>query len=151
MRKRWPAVVAGVVALCATAWFIAPATGASRTKCSFAEHLGFFNYQVAAGLKAQEEAVAVASGNIKDTVKKIESKEAMFKYPGPSASAAEMFTAKGKNVIVIQMEAFQSFPVHLSLNGQELTPVLNGLSKDGSISRGNSSRSAKAIPPMRNS
>lgn len=130
LRKRWPAVV-GVVALCATAWFIAKDRGITNEVLQ-AEHLGFFNYQVAAGLKAKEEAVAVASGNIKDTVKKIESKEAMFKYQDDPQAQPKLFgAAKGKNVIVIQMEAFQNFPVHLSLNGQELTPVLNGLSKDG--------------------
>lgn len=39
--------------------------------------------------------------------------------------------AKGKNVIVIQMEAFQNFPLHQSLDGQELTPVLNRLAGEG--------------------
>jgi phosphoglycerol transferase MdoB-like AlkP superfamily enzyme len=38
---------------------------------------------------------------------------------------------KGKNVIVIQMEAFQNFPLHQSLDGQELTPVLNRLAGEG--------------------
>ncbi|QGR00152.1 LTA synthase family protein [Paenibacillus psychroresistens] len=40
-------------------------------------------------------------------------------------------TQKGKNLIVIQLEAFQNFPINLSLNNTEVTPVLNNLAKDG--------------------
>ncbi|MFD2880461.1 LTA synthase family protein [Paenibacillus rhizoplanae] len=34
-------------------------------------------------------------------------------------------------MIVIQLEAFQNFPLHQSLDGQELTPVMNGLADEG--------------------
>lgn len=130
LRKRWPAIV-GVAALAATVLFIAKDRGIANEVLQ-AEHLGFFNYQVAAGLKANEEAAIAASGNIEHTVKKIESKEATFKYQDhPQAQPKFFGAAKGKNVIVIQMEAFQNFPIHLSLNDQELTPVLNGLAQDG--------------------
>jgi len=130
LRKRWPAIV-GVAALAATVLFIAKDRGIANEVLQ-AEHLGFVNYQVAAGLKANEEAAIAASGNIEDTVRKIESKEATFKYQDhPQAQPKFFGAAKGKNVIVIQMEAFQNFPIHLSLNDQELTPVLNGLAQDG--------------------
>ncbi|WP_236575485.1 MULTISPECIES: LTA synthase family protein [Paenibacillus] len=129
LRKRWPAVV-GVAALAATVFFIANDRGITNEVLQ-AEHLGFFNYQVAAGLKAKEEAAIVASGNIEETVQKIESKEASFTYQDhPEAQPKFFGAAKGKNVIVIQMEAFQNFPIHLSLDNQELTPVLNSLAKD---------------------
>jgi lipoteichoic acid synthase len=39
-------------------------------------------------------------------------------------------TQKGKNLIVVQLEAFQNFPINLSLNGTELTPTLNKLAKE---------------------
>ena len=39
--------------------------------------------------------------------------------------------AKGKNLIVIQMEAFQNFAINREYNGQELTPFLNSLINDG--------------------
>lgn len=35
--------------------------------------------------------------------------------------------AKGRNVIVIQMESFQNFLIHLKVDGQEVTPNLNRL------------------------
>lgn len=40
---------------------------------------------------------------------------------------------KNKNLIIIQMEAFQDFPIQLLYNGQEVTPVLNGLISEDSI------------------
>ncbi|WPS86052.1 LTA synthase family protein [Brevibacillus halotolerans] len=38
--------------------------------------------------------------------------------------------AKGKNVMVIQMEAFQNFLLHKKINGVEITPNLNALIKE---------------------
>ncbi|WP_105618706.1 sulfatase-like hydrolase/transferase [Vallitalea okinawensis] len=40
---------------------------------------------------------------------------------------------KNKNIIIIQMEAFQDFPIQLLYNGQEVTPVLNDLISEESI------------------
>lgn len=36
----------------------------------------------------------------------------------------------GKNLLVIQLESFENFPIGLTIEGQELTPNLNRLSKD---------------------
>lgn len=44
--------------------------------------------------------------------------------------AAQFGAAKGKNVLIIQMEAFQNFLIGRSVNGQELTPNLNRLIKE---------------------
>lgn len=38
---------------------------------------------------------------------------------------------EGKNVIVIHAESMQSFPMNLEFNGEEVTPVLNKLAKEG--------------------
>ncbi len=38
--------------------------------------------------------------------------------------------AKGKNVILIQLESFQNFLINLKLNGQEVTPNLNKLVRE---------------------
>lgn len=38
---------------------------------------------------------------------------------------------EGKNIIVIHAESIQTFAMKLSFNGQEVTPVLNRLSKEG--------------------
>lgn len=38
--------------------------------------------------------------------------------------------AEGKNIILIQMESFQNFLIGLTVNGQEVTPVMNRLARD---------------------
>ncbi|WP_373231530.1 LTA synthase family protein [Cohnella sp.] len=38
--------------------------------------------------------------------------------------------AKGRNVIVIQLESFQNFLIGLKIDGQEVTPVINQLAKE---------------------
>jgi lipoteichoic acid synthase len=38
--------------------------------------------------------------------------------------------AKGKNVIIIQLESFQNFLINLHIDGHEITPVMNSLVKD---------------------
>ncbi|CAM2861663.1 LTA synthase family protein [Paenibacillus sediminis] len=95
-----------------------------------AENLGFLNYQVAAAIKTTKEATALKNGNLKDTIQKINQLEGTYAYQDASSATktpAYFGAAKGKNLIIVQMEAFQNFPIHLSLAGQELTPVLNNL------------------------
>lgn len=41
--------------------------------------------------------------------------------------------AKGKNLIVVQLESFQNFVINYEYNGQEVTPNLNALIKDQSL------------------
>ncbi len=38
--------------------------------------------------------------------------------------------AKGRNLIIVQVEAFQGFVIENTINGQEITPFLNSLIKD---------------------
>lgn len=40
---------------------------------------------------------------------------------------------KGKNLIVVQLEAFQGFVLNTKVNGQEITPNLNKLAKDSKV------------------
>lgn len=41
--------------------------------------------------------------------------------------------AKGKNLVVIQMESYQNFVIGMKYNGQEVTPFLNSLIKDKTV------------------
>ncbi|MEK4060487.1 MULTISPECIES: LTA synthase family protein [Paenibacillus] len=98
-----------------------------------AESAGFLNYEVVAAIKAQEDNGLIGTGDIKDTIAKVTELQSSYPYsdkvPG---TVPDLFgSQKGKNVIVIQMEAFQNFPLHQSLDGQELTPVLNRLAGEG--------------------
>ncbi|WP_047014153.1 LTA synthase family protein [Paenibacillus sp. IHB B 3415] len=97
-----------------------------------AESAGFLNYEVVAAIKAQEDNGLIGTGDINETIAKVEALEAGYPYKDIPGGLPEYFgSQKGKNVIVIQMEAFQNFPLHQSLDGQELTPVLNGLAEEG--------------------
>jgi lipoteichoic acid synthase len=86
-----------------------------------------------AALKVSGDSGLIGTGDIKDTVASINKLEATYPYSdAPAGTALELFgSQQGRNVIVIQMEAFQNFPLHQSLNGQELTPVLNKLADEG--------------------
>ncbi|OKP83360.1 sulfatase [Paenibacillus helianthi] len=98
-----------------------------------AESAGFLNYEVFAAIKSQEDNGLIGTGDIHETIAKVDALEASYPYSSkPAGTVPDDFgSQKGKNVIVIQMEAFQNFPLHQSLNGQELTPVLNGLAGEG--------------------
>lgn len=95
-----------------------------------AESLGFLDFQVGSIIELSQEANAAKNESLKGTIKQINQLQLSYPYQTPSAKSikpAYFGAAKGKNLIIVQMEAFQSFPIHLSLNGQALTPVLNGL------------------------
>ena len=98
-----------------------------------AENVGFLNFQVDAALRNQEAERKIAEGNLKETIAKIKQLEQSYPYrTSGQAKKSEYFgAAKGKNLIIVQMESFQNFPIHQKLNGQEITPVLNGLAKEG--------------------
>lgn len=99
-----------------------------------AEKVGFLNYQVDAALRNQEEERKIAEGDLQGTIAKIEQLQSSYPYRDTTNTDKEpqyFGAAKGKNLIVVQMESFQNFPIHLSVDGQEVTPVLNGLAKEG--------------------
>ncbi|MCM3782729.1 LTA synthase family protein [Neobacillus mesonae] len=100
-----------------------------------ADELGFLNYQVAQAILASRESKAIAAGDIQETVKKIKELQSSYPYQDPSQGdeneQPEGFgIAKGKNVIIVQLESFQNFPVGQQVEGQEVTPVLNDLIED---------------------
>lgn len=103
-----------------------------------AEKIGLLNFQVDAALRNYEEEKMIAEGNLQETKSKISDLQSTYPYRvdsqvnGNGELEPQYFgAAKGKNLIVIQMESFQNFPIHLSVGGQEITPVLNGLIKEG--------------------
>jgi lipoteichoic acid synthase len=87
-----------------------------------ADQLGLLNYELNTFLLRNKYSFADLS----------ETTLAIAEAQSETVSSDNLFgTQKGKNVIVVQLEAFQNFPVNLSLNGTELTPTLNKLAKDG--------------------
>lgn len=99
-----------------------------------AESLGFLDYQVAAAIKANKEQNALKNGSMKETAASADAlKASYFDQAGdvvPAGMPNYFGLAKGKNVVVVQLEAFQNFAINLSLEGQAVTPVLNQLAKE---------------------
>ncbi|WP_145048361.1 LTA synthase family protein [Paenibacillus xylanexedens] len=100
-----------------------------------AENLGFLNYQVSSAILTSKENEAIANGNINETVAKINQLVSQYPYQdktsqGSPVKAKYFGEAKGSNLIVLQLESFQNFPIHASLGGQVLTPVLNELASE---------------------
>ncbi|SMF86075.1 Phosphoglycerol transferase MdoB [Paenibacillus uliginis N3/975] len=99
-----------------------------------AEHMGFMNYQVAAVVKSGQENRALAEGNLQDTIKEIKQLQESYPYreAKKEGQPSEYFgVGKGKNLIVVQMESLQNFPIHQSLDNQVLTPIMNQLADEG--------------------
>ncbi|CDN45000.1 LTA synthase family protein [Paenibacillus sp. P22] len=120
-----------VAGLAGSFWFIRDAE-ATQSELAQAESVGVFNYQVVSAIKIREENKEIASGDIGKTIQEIEELQASYPYrKDESAPLQEFGAAKGTNLVIIQMEAFQNFPIHLKLQGQELTPNLNKLANEG--------------------
>ncbi len=99
-----------------------------------AESLGFLDYQVAAAIKANQEQNAIKNGSVEETAASAEVLQSShFDQAGAAVAAGTpnyFGFARGKNVVVVQMEAFQNFAINLSVDGKEITPVLNQLAKE---------------------
>lgn len=102
-----------------------------------AERLGVLSYQVAFAINESKENSAIRNGSADETKATLEELEESF--GGEDEGVVEAGTpkffgaAKGKNVIVIQLESFQNLMIGLEVDGQEVTPVLNDLIENGSF------------------
>ncbi|MFF2481780.1 LTA synthase family protein [Paenibacillus sp. NPDC058071] len=94
-----------------------------------AESVGFLNYQAAAAWKAGSAAAALQLGSLEETTSEAMTLQASYPYRDSEGASREFGSAQGKNLIVVQLEAFQNFPLHLTVGGREVTPVLNKLAE----------------------
>jgi phosphoglycerol transferase MdoB-like AlkP superfamily enzyme len=99
---------------------------ASMNEFVKAEEMGILNYEAYALFSL---AAAPKEGEPAD--ERTLSQETVNELKGVTEPANPLFhgTMEGRNVIVIQMESLQNFLIGLELNGEEVTPVLNGLAK----------------------
>jgi lipoteichoic acid synthase len=99
---------------------------ASMNELKKAEEMGILNY----------EAYTLLSKTGKETVEPNEINQAAINnlkgITNSSTVKQYQGIAKGKNVIIIQLESFQNFLIGLTLDGQEVTPVMNRLAKENS-------------------
>ncbi|MDQ6419475.1 LTA synthase family protein [Paenibacillus sp. LHD-117] len=94
-----------------------------------AERLGVLNYQVATAINERKENEAIKNGDPDKTAEELAALvNGQYNEEATEAGTPKLFgAAKGKNVIVIQLESFQDIMVGLKVDGQEVTPVLNDL------------------------
>ncbi|WP_248630921.1 LTA synthase family protein, partial [Paenibacillus riograndensis] len=132
-RVQWIVILVSIIGGGALSAYSVHAARGVTNELVQAESAGFLNYEVFAAMKSQEDNGLIGTGDIRETIAKIDALEATYPYSGkPAGTMPDYFgSQQGKNVIVIQMEAFQNFPLHQSLDGQELTPVLNSLAGEG--------------------
>ncbi|MEF2966184.1 LTA synthase family protein [Paenibacillus sp. M1] len=97
---------------------------ASMNEIKQAENMGILNYETYAIFSGTKEEELVNSNEI--TQKKIDQLKGITAKADPEYFGA----AKGKNLIIIQLESFQNFLINLKIDGQEITPVMNSLVKD---------------------
>jgi len=109
---------------------------------ALAEEIGFVNYQVSALLKAGEasargretEAVVGSDNDGTENDNSLAAQLAELKraHGTDEIEPRQGFgLMKGKNLIMVQLEAVQNFPVGFTLDGLEITPVMNRLAESG--------------------
>ncbi|MFC5407406.1 LTA synthase family protein [Cohnella soli] len=87
-----------------------------------AENMGIINYEAYAIISSFNEKVEDSSDV---------TPEAIAKLKGVSEQASPLYWAKaqGRNLIVLQVEAMQNFLLNRTIDGQEITPVMNELAR----------------------
>ncbi|MGG1312742.1 MULTISPECIES: LTA synthase family protein [Cohnella] len=96
---------------------------ASMNERTKAEEMGILNYELYSILDQSEEEIVD---------KKEITQAAIDKLKGVQPVQHPSFwqAAKGKNLIIIQLESFQNFLIGLKIDGQEVTPNMNKLAKE---------------------
>lgn len=130
VRLRLPAALAIALAgagLTACVALNDPFLGAKWTgHTSVATRLGLVNYHLFdLGSYGSRLAARMApAGAVQQEV------QAWFSQHGSQESSPLFGAARGRNVIVLQLESFQAFTLGLSVEGQEITPNLNRLARE---------------------
>ncbi|MFD2333339.1 LTA synthase family protein [Cohnella sp. GCM10020058] len=129
---RWMAAIAFVACAGIVAGDVRQGLGIDN-ELAAADREGFLSYQVIAAIKADRESRQASAADLAQTVSEIEALQASFPYrksASSGAAPAHFGEAAGSNLIVLQLEAFQNFPLHLKVDGREVTPVLNRLADE---------------------
>ncbi|MBY0009339.1 LTA synthase family protein [Paenibacillus typhae] len=96
---------------------------ASMNEIKKAQEMGLLNYEVYAIFAQDKPELVKASEITQDVINEV-------KGIDPAAVSPFQGAAKGKNLIIIQLESFQNFLLGLTIDGKEITPNLNSLMKD---------------------
>ncbi|MFH5185961.1 LTA synthase family protein [Paenibacillus sp. TAB 01] len=127
--RRYAVLIVLVIGAGASAYFIRYDKGITNELVR-AEQLGLLNYEVSVAINGMNAESESKFTSIEQAVLAVSRVQSRFNYgiqPSESGKPAYFGSQQGRNVIVLQLEAFQNFPIHMKYNGQELTPVLNQL------------------------
>lgn len=140
--KPWQVLIALILCLALSVFYSNNVRSVANERVQ-AESLGFLNYQVTAAVKANKDRSSAKNETEQSIAKLVEESQRAHIAPaviqgdatgvkGATAAASPAYfgAAKGMNVIVVQLEAFQNFAIHLSIDEQVVTPVLNQLALD---------------------
>lgn len=96
---------------------------ASMNEIKKAQEMGILNYEAYTIFAQDKPELVKASDITQDVINQL-------KGIDPAAVSPLQGASKGKNLIIIQMESFQSFLMGLKVDGQEITPNMNRLMED---------------------
>ncbi|MGM0876892.1 MAG: LTA synthase family protein [Bacillota bacterium] len=92
------------------------------------KYLGMYNFTIYDAIKSTGASAQRAMADSDDITEVTNYTNAIYAEPDPNYFGI----AKGKNVIYIHLESVQNFIINYKLNGKEVTPFLNSLTKDSS-------------------
>jgi lipoteichoic acid synthase len=90
------------------------------------KYLGMYNYSIYDSVETMTASSQRALADSSDITEVINYTQSNYAQPDPKTFGA----AKGMNVIYLHLESFQNFLIDYKLNGEEVTPFLNSLTKD---------------------
>ncbi|WDV05781.1 LTA synthase family protein [Lysinibacillus irui] len=90
------------------------------------KYLGMYNYTIYDSVETMKASSQRALADSSDTTEVINYTKSNHAKPNADYFGA----AKGMNVIYLHLESFQNFLINYKLNGEEVTPFLNSLTKD---------------------
>ena len=90
------------------------------------KYLGMYNYAIYDSVETMKASSQRAMADSDDITEVINYTKANYAEPNSEYFGA----AKGMNVIYLHLESFQNFIINYKLNGEEVTPFLNSLTKD---------------------
>lgn len=90
------------------------------------KYLGMYNYTIYDAIQSSKSSAQRALADSNDVTEVVNYTKATHAEPNP-----EYFgKAKGMNVIYISLESLQTFAIDYKINGEEVTPFLNSLTKN---------------------
>lgn len=90
------------------------------------KYLGTYNFAIYDAIQSSKSSAQRAFADSSDVTEIENYTKAHYTKPNPKYFGA----AKGKNVIYVSLESFQSFLIDYKLHGQEVTPFLNSLARN---------------------